>query len=127
MLDANAMAVLVSALIAVESGGDTNAVGDNKTAIGILQIHQCVLDDIHWRTRIFYAPDDRKNPEKSKEICRVYLTGYGYEYEKKTGKKATPEVLARIWNGGPNGWQKKNTLKYWQKVKRELYNNGRDD
>ena len=33
--------------------------------------------------------------------------------EKETGKKPTDEVLARIWNGGPRGWKKKSTRKYW--------------
>ena len=34
--------------------------------------------------------------------------------------KPTYEVYARIWNGGPDGWKKRSTLKYWKKVKKEL-------
>jgi hypothetical protein len=30
------------------------------------------------------------------------------------------EDAARIWNGGPNGWKKKATDSYWQKVARAL-------
>ena len=33
-------------------------------------------------------------------------------YERKTGKKASLEVLASIHNGGSNGWKKEATLKY---------------
>jgi hypothetical protein len=35
-------------------------------------------------------------------------------------KNATAEDLARIHNGGPKGHTKKATLKYWDKVKKEM-------
>jgi hypothetical protein len=47
----------------------------------------------------------------------IYLNHYGKVYEKKTGKKATCEVLSRIHNGGPNGYKNPKTIKYWNKVK----------
>jgi hypothetical protein len=35
-------------------------------------------------------------------------------------KGASDEVLARIHNGGPKGYKKTATVKYWNKVKKEL-------
>ena len=126
MFDANTiMTVLIPALIQVESGGDARKVGDNGKAVGVLQIHNCVVDDVNKsftdipNVRLF-GYSDRRDSEASKMMCRAYLGRWGIYYMVKTGEKPTFEVLARIWNGGPNGYRKKATLKYWEKVKKEL-------
>ena len=114
---------LIPALIAVESDGNVDAVGDNGEAVGILQIHKCVVDDLNiWlaKDEPHYIYADRFDPHYSKLMCIRYLKHYSRQYERTTGKHATLEVLARIWNGGPNGWKKKSTEKYWLKVKKEL-------
>jgi len=38
----------------------------------------------------------------------------------RLGREATPEDLARIHNGGPNGYKSKLTIKYWERVKKYL-------
>ena len=114
------MAILVAALIQVESGGNCNAVGDGGNSVGCLQIQVAVIQDVNRIYGRHYLPSDRHNKRKSEEICRLYLMHYGKNYERKTGKKATPEVLSRCWNGGPMGWRKSATVKYWEKVKREM-------
>ena len=43
-----------------------------------------------------------------------------YATEKRLGRPVTQEDIARIHNGGPNGYKKKSTEKYWQKVKKVL-------
>jgi len=112
---------LIPALIQVESGGNPNAVGDNGEAVGILQIHKCVVDDVDsWHRPSMYGEGSRWSPESSISICIEYLSYYKHKYEVKTLKPATFEVLARIWNGGPNGWKKKSTKSYWLKVKAKL-------
>lgn len=111
---------LIPVLIIVESGGNDNAIGDEGKAVGCLQIHECVIQDVNRVYKTTFTKEDRLNREKSIQICTLYLTYYGEKYEKKTGKKATEEVLARIWNGGPNGWKKESTIKYWNKVKKLL-------
>ncbi len=50
----------------------------------------------------------------------AYWAHYGRLYYLKTGKPASAEVLARIHNGGPDGWRKKATNAYWRKVSRVL-------
>ena len=113
--------MLIPALIAVESGGNWNAIGDNGRARGALQIHRACWQDgceelgVQWDYET-----GAHDPTKAKAVCKAYLTRYGRAYERRTGRKATPEVLARIWNGGPTGYKKKATERYWRKVKTRL-------
>lgn len=67
-----------------------------------------------------FTYEDRKDIEKSKEIAELYLRFYGFKYQEKTGNQPTLEIYARIWNGGAYGWRKQSTLKYWEKVKKEM-------
>jgi hypothetical protein len=63
-----------------------------------------------------YVIGDANNPTKARQIMEDYLKLYGDAYTKKTGLPATDEIKARIWNGGPNGWNKNATIPYWQKI-----------
>ena len=116
---------LLNAIKNVESSGNASAIGDNGKAVGAYQIHKVYVDDVNnimerkgFKTRFTYS--DRFNAHKSRIMTCVYLNHYGKVYERKTGKKASLEVLARIHNGGPNGYKKQATLKYWHKVKKRL-------
>ena len=108
---------LIDALIAVESGGDDNVVGDKKLrnkAYGCLQIRQPVCDDINRRFNTKHRAEDCLGDRNlSIEICKKYLSMWGDE-------KSTDEKLARIWNGGPKGFNKKSTEVYWAKVQKVL-------
>jgi len=124
-------AALLAAIMMVESGGEidqANARGDFVNgvprSIGALQIQKAVVDDC---LRVYpgcgFTYEDRTNIKKSKSIARHYLVYWGNKYQERTGKPATVEVLARIWNGGPRGYEKQATLKYWEKIKKELGTN----
>ena len=103
--------MLLTALIAVESGGNDLARGDSGDAIGCLQIHKEVIDDVNRIYGTTYEwPQSCYNRETSKEICRLYLKHYA-------PKRATARMISRIWNGGPKGHKKQSTLKYWKRVK----------
>ena len=104
---------LIDALVHVESNGETHLVGDNGKAVGPLQIHREVVDDVNRAYRTQYTYSDRRCPSKSREICRKYLILHG-------GSRATNEKYARIWNGGPKGHRKRATLSYWRKVKSRM-------
>ena len=113
--------LLLTALIQVESGGQANAIGDNGRAVGILQIHKITIDDVNRIYKTAYTYKDRYSPLKSKEIAIKYLSYWSKHYTKKTGKPIRIDILARMWNGGGStGYKKKATLKYWQKVRKEL-------
>lgn len=122
--------LLLAALITVESGGDTKAVGDNGRAVGCLQIHAIYVDDcneINGRKKqagkgkpYSYTLQDRKFESTSRGMAIAYLRHYGARYKKKTGKEPSYEALARIHNGGPDGYSKTATDDYWRKVRAAL-------
>lgn len=119
------IAVIIKALIAVESCGNPNAIGDNGQAVGVLQIHPACVQDVNRITGKAYNIHDRVNPQKSREICAAYLMHYGKRYERRTGKTATAEVYARIWNGGPSGYRRESTRAYWRKVQAAMHTGAR--
>ena len=103
---------LISALIIVESSGNDLAIGDGGKAIGPLQIHKAVVLDVNKFTGSHYRHQDMTNRAQARAVCEAYLRHYG--------KGATPEQLARRWNGGPTGDRKTSTEAYWAKVKKHL-------
>ena len=104
----------------VESGGDYKAIGDNGKAVGAYQIHEIYVKDANRISGKSYTLEDRYDEKKSLEIVKIVTTYYGNYYKKKTGKEVTPEIIARIHNGGALGWNKSSTISYWNKVKRKL-------
>jgi hypothetical protein len=112
--------LLIPFIIQVESGGDSLAYNAKEDACGWLQIRMCVVEDVNRKYKMNFTSDDRDDKDKSIRICSMYLEIWGKHYEDSTGKDATFEVLARIWNGGPLGYKKESTLKYWSKVESAL-------
>lgn len=102
---------LLDALIWVESKGDPTALGSCGDR-GILQITPILVQEVNRLSDIKYTHDDAWDPEKSKEMFYIIAHHYcpQHDYEK----------MARIWNGGPKGYKKSQTLKYWDKVKNVL-------
>jgi hypothetical protein len=132
--------LLLAALIAVESGGDVNAIGDNGRAIGCLQIHPIMVDEcnriLHRKfgplkeTDFRFTLKHRQWESTSRNMAICYLRYWGSHYKQKHGKEPTYEVYARLWNGGPKGYAKPATEAYWRKVKAamlELRNKGERD
>jgi len=113
---------LVRALIVVESAGNNNAIGDRhlaEKAYGCLQIRQPCLTDVNGRFGKSYRPEDcLGNRALSVWVCKSYIALYATP--KRLGRMPTAENMARIWNGGPNGWKNPRTDKYWHKVLREI-------
>ena len=115
---------LLDAIEAVETGGESdpdNAVGDNGRAVGAYQLHHCYIEDVGrgWNGGDDFDDDDRLNKEKSRIMVRRYLSHYATY--RRLNRYPTFEDMARIHNGGPNGWKKESTKKYWEKIKAVLY------
>ncbi len=110
--------LLITALITVESNGNPNAIGDNGLAYGCLQIHSAYVKDASEYAGKDWVHEDVFDPETAKEVFRAYMARYATE--RRLGQKPTYELLSRIHQGGPNGFKKSATDKYWAKVKREL-------
>jgi len=105
---------LILALIQVESNGNLNAIGDCGKAYGCLQIHRDYVIDVNVATDSSYTHEDAFDKEKSIEMFLIYMSIYATE--ERLGRKPTAQDMARIHHGGPNGWKKPHTLKYWKKV-----------
>lgn len=110
--------LLLAALVAVESGGNANAIGDSGQAVGVLQIHAAVVNDVNRFAGTNYTQADAKDPEVAQWMCRTYLEHY--VTADRLGHTPTSEDFARCWNGGPNGWRKPATLGYWARVRRHM-------
>lgn len=109
----------LNAISQVETHGRTNVKvldTNNKHSYGCLQIQNLYLKD----SGLNYTLEDLYNKDIAFKVARAYLTRWGRAYERRTGKEATYEVLARIHNGGPRGYEKDATVKYWNKVKAVL-------
>jgi hypothetical protein len=110
------LTALFLAIVAVESGGNVNAVGDKGRAVGPAQIWNVVVADCNRISGKHFSLDDRRDYSKSAEMFQIYTDHYGRKY----GTPISDEVRAKIWNGGPSGPNKQATQKYWEKVKAKL-------
>jgi hypothetical protein len=111
---------LIAAIIAVESGGRQYIVGDNGKSHGPMQIQQGVVLDVNrlLGSPKYTFPNDCYDFQKSSEMFQIYVTHYGRR--ERLGRNPTWQDYARIWNGGPNGYRKEVTVKYWRKVEKVL-------
>ena len=107
---------MLTLLIAIRAVESTNGL----TSHNQYQIRDVCVQDVNRIYNTHYTMHNAYNHEKSKEIAILYLTYWGNEYVKSQHRIPTDETYARIWNGGPNGWKKKSTKKYWNKVKKHL-------
>lgn len=109
---------LVEALIWVESRGKEDAYCKREDAVGVLQIRPIMVKEVNrilgliGSTNI-YTLEDRWNRDKSIEMFNVVASYYH--------ETSSYEKIARCWNGGPKGLQKKQTQKYWRKVQKRLH------
>ncbi len=133
---------LLDAIEWVESKGDANAVGDyirrlewekgwkipikeagEWQAIGAYQLHKIYVDDYNmilksykgksvYSPALYYTYQDRWDKWKSRQMVHIYLRYYS--------ENKSFEQMARIHNGGPNGYKKESTKPYWLKVKARL-------
>tara|TARA_R100000152_G_C6770483_1_gene196677 strand:- start:91 stop:612 length:522 start_codon:yes stop_codon:yes gene_type:complete len=106
---------LIYALIVVESNGDREAVGDGGRAYGVLQIHNSYFLD----SGIKGKHKDCFDEDFSIKVFDAYMKRYAKDAWTDL-KSFDAEKVARIHNGGPRGYKKKATEKYWAKVKKVI-------
>lgn len=113
--EANVHTHLLRAIHQVETSGRLGPIkGDGGAALGPLQIHRACWQDANLPGRYEHCAD----LEYSKRVFAAYMARYATE--RRIGRPVTDEDRARIWNGGPNGYKKKATVAYWNKVRKEL-------
>jgi len=112
------IALLITLLISIESGGNDSAIGDGGKAYGCLQIHAGAVADYNRLTGSSITHADCFDREVSIAVFKAYVGHYATF--KRLGRKPTMEDAARIWNGGPNGYKKACTLPYAGKLHKKL-------
>lgn len=110
-------AELLAALIAVESGGDNQARGRHGE-LGALQVRPCVIRDVNRIKGTHYRWAEMTNRWAALGVFRIY-TGH-YCTEERLGRPVTSQDLARVWHGGPNGWKRRKTVAYWERVRAQM-------
>ena len=112
---------LIKALIQVESTGIENIHGDlhlkEGPSVGVLQIRPVMVREVNRILKILkidkkFKMKDRYDREKSIEMFVIWR-----DFHHPDGDF---ETIARNWNGGPRGYLKPKTVKYWMKVQKEL-------
>ena len=117
--------VLYSSIVWVESKGNANA-KSRDGSVGIVQIKPVMVKEVNRICKIQglekkFTLADRKNPRKSEEMFWIYQEFYNPELNRDSLTKSDLEMMARKWNGGPNGHKKRATRKYWNKVSKRLH------
>lgn len=104
-----------SAIRQVETGGMPNdgvgAIGDGGDAIGPMQIHEACFKDAIAYDKSLSTHSYREcltDIALSKRVCIAYIKRY-------LPKGGSAGDAARIWNSGPKGYRKKNSLAYLRK------------
>lgn len=104
---------IISAVIKVESAGNDSAYNLKEDAVGCLQIRPIMVREVN---RILkkcgedkrFKLKDRWSRDKSIEMFTIWRD---YHHSNSGYEK-----IARNWNGGADGYKKKSTEKYWEKV-----------
>ena len=111
---------LLAAMCEVESNGDCSKIG-KVGELGCYQIRECFwIDALEHDPSIGGEYEDVIDREYAEKCIHAYWDRYATE--KRLGRPVTDEDRARIHNGGPNGYKKTATIKYWNKIKNAKVN-----
>ena len=112
---------LLTALIFVESRGNDSAIGDRhlvgNEAVGALQIRPIMVREVNRILKIQGKTErfDLKDRFDRQQSIRMFMIWKEFHH-----KDSSPEKVARNWNGGPKGYKKDRTIKYWNKIEKQL-------
>lgn len=106
----------------IESKNGLYLIGDNGKAKGPLQIHKGVVTDVNKFYHTNYMHNDMFDPTKSRLVGSMYLNINSRRYLNNYNKYPSPQILARMWNGGYN-YKNKSTSNYLKKFNKKYENN----
>ena len=107
---------IMQILMVVETQGNADAIGDNGTAFGILQIRSICVRDVNRIYKVNFEHKKMFDVETSKNVFMAYM-GHGWaHFVKRHGYDPSEQDLVRMWNGGIyTGYQRESTEPYYQK------------
>lgn len=116
--------VIFSSIAWIESTHNPKAVSKDGS-VGIVQIKSVMVKEVNRICQMKgiekrFTLADRKNKKKSEEMFWIYQKFYNPNINLNDISEQEMELIARKWNGGPQGHKKKATKKYWIKVNRRI-------
>lgn len=116
--------IIFSSIAWIESTHNPKAVSKDGS-VGIVQIKSVMVKEVNRICQIKgiqmkFTLADRKNKEKSKRMFWIYQKFYNPKINYNDISEKEMELIARKWNGGPKGHEKKATKKYWNKVNKRI-------
>lgn len=104
LLASTLSASVIDAIARVESGNNHAAVGDSGKAHGAWQMHRAAWDDAAKRLNVAWPFSDAHNPAKALAIATEHLRWLTAQFERRTGRTATPSDQYALWNLGVAGY-----------------------
>ena len=99
---------VTSRMVQIESEGDVTAVGDNGSAVGVLQIRPIMVHEINRLLKEErYTLEDRWDSIRSVEMFHTF--------QELTNPDWDEELAVRRWNGGIRGERNPKTDNHWNK------------
>lgn len=116
--------VIFSSIAWIESTHNPKAVSKDGS-VGIVQIKSVMVKEVNRICQMKgiekrFTLADRKNKKKSEEMFWIYQKFYNPNINLNDISEQEMELIARKWNGGPQGHKKKATKKYWNKVNKRI-------
>ena len=109
----NSFDLFLNILGTLESNNNDYGIGDSGRSISRYQIQRACYEDARkYDKTIKFSYGSLTNKNNADKIVKAYCM----KYEKQACLNNDYEILARLWNSGPD-WRKKKskTNKYWQK------------
>ena len=101
----------------IESNNTDSISGDNGRGKGRFGIYNICVKGSGMYDLLGYSHADMYNKEKSMHVFWATMGIFCYSYAQKHGKYPTYEDLARMWCGGPEGYNSNATLNYLHKFR----------
>ena len=116
------IAKILIMLIAIESGGNSEAVNASENAVGVLQIRPIMVKEVNRILELngqdkVYVYNDRWSRRKSIDMATIFLLHQQERYIVKLGVHPTLMQLAQSWNSG--GIFNKPSAAYVSKLKEQ--------
>ena len=114
--------IFFTVLAQIETGDNSNAINYSELAYGQYQIRPIFLQEYYRLTNErVQMIQIWESDEKAKEVIKFVLIYQGNYFSQKHNFEITPELYAKIFNGGPNGPLKESTVDYGRRFV-NLYN-----
>lgn len=109
---------LIEAIAWVETRNNPDEFNPKENAIGYLQIRPIRVDEINRLLALEGSTKRYTHEQAWDKECSIEM----FKEDVRLNNLKSPEKIARNWNGGPRGYKKSSTLKYWNLVKSKLKN-----